>query len=72
MAYARIQDNKVVEIIQPIPGFPLDQCYHPDLVKNMVGCGPEVQHSWTYDSETGQFTAPVVEEPVVEETPPAE
>ncbi len=67
MKYARLQDNKVVEIIQPIPGFVLGQCYHPDLVKAMVGCGDEVQHGWIYDSETGQFTAPVVEE-----TPPAE
>ena len=48
MKYARIQNNAVVEICVPIQGFTIDQCFHPNLVDQMIPCGPEVQSGWTY------------------------
>lgn len=58
MRYARIQNNVVVEICVPIEGFTIDQCFHPSLVDQMVFCESEVQQGWTYNAETGEFTAP--------------
>jgi hypothetical protein len=57
MAYARIQDNIVAEIVKPVDGFSIQQCFHPDLVKNIVYCPDEVQSGWHYKPETGQFSA---------------
>ena len=61
MTYARILGNKVVEVVTPIEGFSIEQCFHPDLVKNMVSCPAGVQAGWSYDSETNAFTAPAEE-----------
>lgn len=57
MAYARIQDNMVVEIVKPVDGFSIQQCFHPDLLKNVISCPDEVQSGWHYKPETGQFSA---------------
>jgi len=56
MAYARIQNNVVAEIVKPIDGFSIEQCFHPELVKTMVFCSDEVQVGWAYKPETGQFS----------------
>jgi hypothetical protein len=58
MKYARIHENKVVEICIPVEGFSIEQCFHVDLVDKMVACSSEVQQGWTYNAETGEFTAP--------------
>jgi hypothetical protein len=58
--YARIHNGAVVEICVPIEGFTIEQCFHPDLVDKMVSCLPEVQAGWTYNEETGEFTAPQI------------
>ena len=61
---ARIQNNKVVEILVPIAGFTIDQCFHPDILAQCVDA--------TEGMKAGDaYTPPVVEE-VVEETPPEE
>jgi hypothetical protein len=46
----------VVEIVKPVDGFSLQQCFHPDLLKNIVYCPDEVQSGWHYKAETGQFS----------------
>ena len=56
MAYARIQDNTVVEIVKPVEGFSIQQCFHPDLLKNIIPCSDDVQSGWAYKPETGQFS----------------
>jgi len=56
--YARIHENHVVEICVPIAGFTIEQCFHIDLVDKMVPCPAEVQAGWSYNAETGEFTAP--------------
>jgi hypothetical protein len=73
MAYARIQDNTVVEIVKPVNGFSLQQCFHPDLLKNVISCPDEVQAGWAYKPETGQFSADGIfpDLPTPETTEPA-
>lgn len=65
MAYARVNGTDVFEICTAIPGFTIDQCFHPDIVAQLIFCSDEVTPAWTYVD--GEFVAPVVEE-----TPPAE
>lgn len=36
---ARIQNGYVVEILQAIPGFTIEQCYHPDILAQCVDAG---------------------------------
>ena len=55
--YARIHNGVVAEICVPIAGFTIEQCFHPDLVDKMVPCPAEVQAGWSYNAETGEFTA---------------
>lgn len=56
MKYARIQEGNVVEICVPIEGFTIAQCFHIDLVDQMVPCTDDVQVGWTYAD--GVFTDP--------------
>jgi len=56
MTYARIQNGTVTEICVPIAGFAIAQCFHPDLVAQMVPCADDVQAGWTYAD--GVFTDP--------------
>ena len=56
MTYARILGNTVLEVVTPIEGFSIEQCFHPDLVKNMVSCPTDVQAGWHYKPETRQFS----------------
>ena len=56
MTYARIHENRVVEIVKAIPGFSIEQCFHIDLVDKMAACNLEVQPGWYYKPETGQFS----------------
>ena len=76
MAYARIQGNTVAEIVKPVDGFSIQQCFHPDLLKIIINCPDDVQAGWSYDAETGAFTAPpepeAPAEPEAPVQPPAE
>ena len=56
MKYARIEENTVVEIVEVIQGFTIEQCFHPDLVAKMVSCSNDVEAGWQYKPETGQFS----------------
>ena len=56
MKYARIHEGFVVELYVPITGFTIEQCFHPDLVAQMVACADDVRPGWTYAD--GMFTAP--------------
>lgn len=77
MAYARVNGTDVVEICTPVAGFSIDQCFHPDIVAQLVPCADNVTVEWTYvDGKFVDPNAPMVEEPAPEEpaqeTPPAE
>lgn len=72
MAYARIQGDTVTEMVKPVDGFSIQQCFHPDLLKNVISCPDEVQAGWSYDAETGVFAAPPAPEVPVEPEAPVE
>jgi hypothetical protein len=56
MKYARVENNTVVEILTPIPGFTIDQCFHADILTNVVPVDDTVQPGWTLVD--GAWTAP--------------
>ena len=64
MVYARVQENTVVEIMQPLPGFTVEQCFHADLLAACAQMEGAVQVGWVRQ-EDGTFAAPA-------ETLPAE
>lgn len=71
MKTVRISDGKVVEILEPIPGFTLAQCFHPSVLAACVAAEDSVS--------VGDDWPPPVVEPVVEtpadpaaDQPPAE
>lgn len=57
MAYARIHDKTIVEILQPVPGFSMEQCFHKDLLASCVQVSSDVQVGWV-QQEDGTFAAP--------------
>ena len=67
MVYARIHGKTVVEILQPIPGYTLEQCYHRDLLASCIGVSEEVRPGWV-QQEDGTFAPPQPEPPVAEPT----
>lgn len=76
--YLYMFDNTVQEIIPEInpdlPGFPIEERYAPDFLKQCMVVTEEVfnlqgiEQGMIYNPETGEFAHPVVEEPVVEES----
>lgn len=67
MKYARIQEGKVAEIYVPIEGFTIAQCFHADLVAQMVPCTDDVQVGWAYAD--GVFTDPNATQEQTTDTP---
>ena len=70
MVYARIHGKTVVEILQPVPGYTLEQCYHRDLLALCIKVSEEVRPGWV-QQEDGTFApseAPVAE-PVEDAAP---
>lgn len=69
MRYGRIVDNAVAEIVTPIDGFDIADCFAPAIVATLCPIADDVQAGWV-KQEDGSFAAPVIEEvvaPVVEE-----
>lgn len=61
---ARIVNDTVVEILTAVPGYLIEDCFHPNILAQCVDVADEVQVGWV-KQEDGTFAAPVVEE-----TPP--
>ena len=57
MKTARIQNNIVAEILVPISGFTLDQCFHPSIIATCEQIEDEVQVGWV-KQEDGSFAVP--------------
>lgn len=77
--YARVSNGVVLEKITPVAGFSIQQCFTPEIVAALIPCSTEVEAGWSYDAETGAFTAPPAPsapeapvEPVAPVEPPAE
>ena len=58
---ARIEDNIVVEIFRPIPGFSLQECYHPSILEGLIEVG-DLQVGDVYSS---QESVPIFEVPSI-------
>lgn len=74
---ARINDGTVVEILKPIAGFDIADCFHSDILAGCVAVNDDVQVGWVM-TEAGLVDpatiAPAEEAPVEEapaDTPPA-
>ena len=63
MRYGRIVDNTVAEIVTPIDGFMIEDCFAPAIVATLCLIADDVQAGWV-KQEDGSFAAPVVEEVV--------
>jgi len=57
--YARVPENVVLEIVYPLDGYSIDQCFSPEIVATLVVCDSNVQAGWTYDRSTQTFSPPV-------------
>lgn len=65
---ARLNGNKVIEILTPISGFAIEDCFHPLILVNCCDVADDVQVGWVRQ-EDGSFAAPVVEEVVAPTEP---
>lgn len=69
---ARIVNNLVVEVLRPIEGFDITDCFHPDLLAGAIPVADEVEAGWIL---TPEGIVPPLPEPEpmpevpVEETP---
>lgn len=75
---ARIIDGIVGDVIVPLDGFRIEECFHPDLLAQYVTVNGDVQPGWivTEDGivapEPEPEEAPAEEAPVEEEAPAEE
>jgi len=60
---ARIIDGVIVEVLQPIAGFSIDQCFHPSVLAQCVDVG---------DAQVGDPWPPAIVEPEAPAETPAE
>lgn len=63
---ARIVNDTVVEILTPVNGHSIEQCFHPDILAQCIDVTDGIQVGWVRQ-EDGSFAAPVVEETPVTE-----
>lgn len=63
MRYGRIVNNVVAEIVTPIDGFDIADCFAPAIVATLYSVADDVQAGWIKQDD-GSFAAPVVEEVV--------
>ena len=54
--YARIVGGIVTEIVTPVDGFSIGECFHPDFVAALAPCGDGVEQGWAWDG--GVFAPP--------------
>jgi hypothetical protein len=73
---ARLLNRTVVEILNAVPGFSIEQCFHPDILATSAQTPIDVQLGWTVEEDgtikdaegVVQYTPPVVEPESTEET----
>lgn len=74
---ARINNGTVIEVLKPISGFDITDCFHPDILAGCVEVADDVQQGWVLteagfvdpDTIVPEEEAPVEEAPA--DTPPA-
>lgn len=65
MKYIKVENNIVVSVLEPIDGFDITECFHPQVLASHSPV--ETAEIGWIQQEDGSFAAPVA--PVVEETP---
>jgi hypothetical protein len=70
MKMARITDGVVGDVIVPLEGFTIEECFHPDVLALYVTVADEVQPGWIV-TEDG-IVDPDAPEPEAEPEAPAE
>lgn len=70
---ARITDGVVGDVIVPIQGFRIEECFHPDLLAQYVAVSGDVQPGWivTEDGIVAPEPEAPAEEAPAEEAPEA-
>lgn len=70
---ARITDGVVGDVIVPIQGFRIEECFHPDLLAQYVVVDDDVQPGWivTEDGIVAPEPEAPAEEAPAEEAPEA-
>lgn len=63
---ARLVNRTVVEILNAVPGFTVEQCFHPDIIAASVETPVDVQQGWVIEEDGTIKDA----EGVVQYTPP--
>jgi hypothetical protein len=73
MKMARITDGIVGDVIVPIDGFRIEECFHPDLLAQYVTVSGDVQPGWivTEDGIVPPEPEAPAEEAPAEEAPEA-
>jgi len=73
MKMARIIDGVVGDVIVPIDGFRIEECFHPDLLAQYVAVDGDVQPGWivTEDGIVAPEPEAPAEEAPAEEAPEA-
>jgi len=61
MKYARVHNNVVVEILTPVDGFSIEDCFHPDILDKTITVGSDVEQGWFVNSD-GSVTATALTE----------
>lgn len=67
----RVYNDVVVEILKPIPGFTIEQSFHPDLLAACFDWDGVAEVGWIRNPD-GTFRDPNSPEPTPAETPAAE
>ena len=70
----RLVNQTVVEILNAVPGFSVEQCFHPGIIAASVETPISVEPGWTIEEDgtikdaegTIQYTPPQPEAPVAE------
>jgi hypothetical protein len=73
MKMARIIDGVVGDVIVPIEGFRIEECFHPDLLAQYITVADDVQSGWivTEDGIVAPEPEAPAEEAPAEEAPEA-
>jgi len=58
---ARIQDGVVTEVLRPIDGFDIADCFHPDVLAGCVPVEDDVQAGWVVTEDGLQAPEPAPE-----------
>lgn len=66
---ARILDGKVIEILNPIAGFSIEECFHSSILSQCVDVPDDAQVGDDYVVPIAPVIGETTEAPIAEETP---